>query len=316
MSFLFNDDIKIGLALGGGGARGLAHIGVLKVFETKSIPISLIVGTSIGAVVGASYALNPDAKTLIEKMKYILSHHGLFKLENFFTSDSDDKPVKGIRKVANFLSEIYLMRLKSSRTSYVNSDLMEAFVDELVGDSNFEDTKIPFITVATDMISGEKVVLGHGPLKPAVLASAAIAGAFPPVELYGKTLADGSIIAPIPAKIARDLNMDIVIAVDVGKEIPIRKNVKTIAEACLQAEYITANHLKRHKLLDADIIIEPEVGHISWAHFSKGGMCVRRGVQAAEKKISEIRLAIHRSQRKKGFSKIIKMGKKLLRSKT
>lgn len=306
----------LGLALGGGGARGLAHIGVLKVLEKNQIPISLIVGSSIGALIGSVYALNPDAKMLIEKMEKVLSGHGLFRLENFFVKQKERR-ITGVRKIANFLNDLYLMRLQSTKESFVQSDMMEGLIYDLVGDANFEDTKIPFVAVATDLLTGEKVVLGHGPLKQAVQASTAIAGAFPPIELHGRVLADGSIVSPVPAKIARDMGMDIVVAVDVGKQIRLKKKIKTITESRLQAEHITANELRRYKLKDADIIIEPRVGFISWAHFSKGKVCVRQGIKAAEKKINTIRLMISKKQKSKNkMMNILNIGKKLLRSKS
>ena len=292
-------NIQVGLVLGGGGARGIAHVGILKVFEDEHIPISLIVGSSVGALIGATYALHPNARDLVNKVQRVISEHGLFKLENFFVkSNKDDTSESRMHKVANFLHEIYVMRFKNTRSSFVDASMMNGLIQELVGDATFEDLKIPFVAMTTDMLSGEHVVLGHGPLKPAILASTAIPGAFPMVEWHGRLLADGSLVLPMPARIAKEMGMDMVIAIDVGRDV-IKKKLNNITEVCVQAETITSNELRRLNLKEADIVIEPNVRHISWAHFSKSRSCSKKGIEAAHKAIPKIKIAMAKIERQK-----------------
>jgi NTE family protein len=300
----------MGLALGGGGARGLAHLGVLKTFEQAHIPIHFIAGTSMGSVIGGTYALNPNFKLLQEKLFGFLEKEALFRLESHFLRSEDDTRLTGLKRLANFLREIYVWKTRASKKWIVEPTLIEKMIHELVGEATFEDCKIPFIALATDLYSGEKIILGHGKLKEAILASSAIPGTLAPIELYGRLLGDGGIVEPIPVKITKDMGMDLVVAVDVGREIKKRKKFKNLIDIVVQAENIKSNELTRMKLYPADIIIEPDVGHVSWAHFSKGMECIRRGEIAAWNSIPKLRLLISQLERKRLLGKILPFAKK------
>lgn len=307
--------IKIGLALGGGGARGLAHIGVLKALQEAKIPLHLIAGTSMGAIIGGTFAIYPNHKTLEEKLFGFLEKEALFRLESTFLKTEEDTRHIGLKRLANFLREIYLWKIRSSKKWIVDSVLVEKLIHELVGEESFDACKIPFVALATDLYSGEKIILGHGKLKEAILASAAIPGTLEPVELYGRLLADGGIIEPIPVKVAKDMGMDIVIAVDVGKEVKKRKKFRNLIDIVVQAENIKAYELSKMKISPADIIIEPEVGHISWAHFSKAQECIRRGEIATWNVLPRLKVLIAQLERKKFFGKILPFAKKLTEGK-
>jgi NTE family protein len=302
--------IKIGLALGGGGARGIAHIGVLKTLEQANIPISLIAGTSMGAIIGGTYALNSDYKTLEQKLFGFLEKETLFNLESHFLKSEDDTRLTGLKRLANFLREMYTWKIRSSRKWIIDPTLIEKMIHELVDESTFEECKTPFIAVAADLYSGEKIILGQGKLKQAILASSAIPGTFAPVELYGRLLGDGGIVEPIPAKIAKDMGMDLVVAVDVGREIKKRKKFKNLIDIVVQAENIKSNELSKMKLYPADIVIEPDVGHVSWAHFSKARECIRRGEIATWNAVPKLKLLIAQLERKRLFGKILPFAKK------
>ncbi|MBI1883603.1 MAG: patatin-like phospholipase family protein [Chlamydiae bacterium] len=302
--------LKIGLALGGGGARGLAHIGVLKALQEARIPIHLIAGTSMGAVIGGTYAVTPDPKVLEEKLFGFLERETLFRLESLFLKSEDDTRHAGLRRLANFLREIYIWKTRASKKWIIDSALIEKLIHELVGETSFEECVIPFIAVSTDLYSGEKIILGHGKLKEAILASSAIPGTLAPVELFGRLLADGGILEPIPVKTAKDMGMDLVIAVDVGKEVKKRKKFRNLIDIVVQAENIKAYELSKMKINPADIIIEPDVGHISWAHFSKARECIRRGEIATWSALPKLKLLISQLERKKFFGKILPFAKK------
>jgi len=302
--------IKIGLALGGGGARGLAHIGALKALQEAQIPIHLICGTSMGAVIGGNYALIPDYHILEQKLLNFLKKESLFQMESFFLKTEEDSRQAGLRRLANFVKDIYMWKVRASKKWIVDPVIVEKMIQEMVEGAVFEDCKIPFIAVACDLYSGEKIILREGRLKEAILASSAIPGTMAPVELYGRLLGDGGAIEPVPAKTARDMQMDLVIAVDVGRDVKKRKKFKNSIDIIMQAENIKSNELNRMKLAYADLVIEPEVGHISWAHFSKARECIKRGEIATWNAIPKLKLLIAQMERKRFLGKILPFAKK------
>ncbi len=178
---------KVGLVLSSGGARGAAHIGVLKVLEEHRIPIGLVVGSSIGAIIGGAYAAGVPASRIEEAWR---------KLD--------------LRRVAQSLRPTLPLHGWSSGQG------LRRFLEELVGDRHIEELPIPFAAVATDLETGERVVLKEGPLVEAIRASSSIPGLFVPVEHGGRFLADGGLVSPLPVDVARELGAEIVIAVDVN----------------------------------------------------------------------------------------------------
>lgn len=173
---------KIGLVLGGGGSRGIAHIGVLEVLDREKIPVDLIVGTSMGAIVGSLYAAGISPATIIERM-------GRLRGTNLFS-----------------------MNLFSARSR--QRSLEEQLAPALAG-KTFADLNIPTIVMAVDMVTGEEIAIKQGPIMPAVLASSAVPAVFPAVKINGMQLADGGVIDSLATHIAYQYNMDKIIAVDV-----------------------------------------------------------------------------------------------------
>ena len=302
--------LKVGLALGGGGARGLARIGVLKALQQSEIPINLITGTSMGAIIGGTYALTPNYLILEKKLFDFLEKQAFFRLEESFMKSEEDSRKTGLKKLANVVKEIYLWKVRSTKKWLVEPTLIEKMIHELVGESLFENCATPFVAVAVDLYSGEKILLKEGKLKEAIMASSAIPGTLAPIELLGRLLGDGGIIEPVPASTCRDLGMDVVIAVDVGREVKKRKKFRNIIDIVVQAENIKSFELSRIKLGAADIVIEPEVGHISWAHFSKARECIRRGEIATWNALPKIKQLIEKTERKSLFGKILSFPKK------
>ncbi|MBN1494178.1 patatin-like phospholipase family protein [Candidatus Peregrinibacteria bacterium] len=177
--------IKIGIALGSGGAKGLAHIGVLKVLEKYNIKPDMIAGASMGAVVGSSYALGMSVEEIEQKAYEFFSASSIFSFHNF-----------------HFFQES-LIRI---------DDIQKSFY-AFVGDKRFEDCKIKFITLGMDLESGQEVVLSRGRLLEAVEASSAIPGIFPPVFVEGHYMVDGGLLNPTPVNYLREADMDIVLGV-------------------------------------------------------------------------------------------------------
>ena len=257
---------KVGLALSGGAARGLAHIGVLSVLRQEGIPIDMIAGTSAGAVFGAIYASNLDAG-LLKKQALELNWRNLTVLDpSFFKSGL----IKG-RRMTNMFA------------SYLGENIQ------------FSDLKIPFACAATDIDTGEAVVIDRGPVPEALRASISLPGIFTVVKLEGRRLADGGLTTPVPVSLARRLGADFVIAVNVMPTAAGRSGmIKTykepgIVQVMLQSLFITTYSLALSNVKDADIVIEPDTIDIGPVDFKKVKEIIRRGEQAAYSAIPGIK---------------------------
>jgi len=280
--------LKIGLALGGGGARGLAHIGVLKVLEANKIPIDVIAGTSIGAMAGAVYSLHLDAGILEERVQAFLqapvfreSGLSLFKkkkaAENFFG------------QVAKSVKERIVINLAHSRPSLVSGRRIFRAVEFLIDDKNFEHCQIPFACVATDLITGKEIIFRKGNLRQAVAASISIPGFLPPVRSNGRLLVDGAVVAPVPVHACKRLGADVIIAVDVSQPLTGEATLENVVDVIFRANSILSYHYKEMLLDYADVVIRPNVGEAHWSEFQNVQPLVAEGVRAAEQMLPKIR---------------------------
>ncbi len=229
--------IEVALVLGGGGARAIAHLGVIEVLQENNIPIDLIVGTSAGSIIGAIYADNPN----ILEVKTI----GLnFKRDNVIK-----------------LSLRAAIEGTTSLRGGFDGIKGEKFINQTLKAKDFKELKIPFIAVATDVISGTTVGLRSGKIAPAIRASCAIPGLFSPVEMYGMILVDGGVTAPLAVDIAKEYHPKLIIAVDVS--LPIRKErVKNMFELVHRSAHLTYNALNELDGKKADILIKPRIDDI------------------------------------------------------
>lgn len=276
---------KVGLALGGGGVRGLAHIGVLLALERHGIPIDAIAGTSMGAIVGATYGLNPDFSK--ERFEEIVAELEKTLPARMDAAEQDKasilEKVRQFIDLEKFIIETYL------GWGIVPSSLAPQTISRLVLGKQLEEAKIPLAIVAFDLRTGDKVVFKHGPAQLAVQASAALPGFFPPVEYEGKLLADGAFVDMVPVGQARKLGVDVVVAVDVDQEQP-QVEIHNGLEAFLRAVDICSRHHKHHHLAEADLVIRPDFGEeVKTFAVAKAGLCIEAGEHAAEKLIPDIK---------------------------
>jgi len=287
--------LKVGLALGGGGARGLAHIGVLKVLERENIPIDVITGTSMGAIIGAVYALKKDIFA-IGKIAEKYSQISEFNIDlSFGEKERKDRPFF-LKKMSDFLKKGYILNLEL-RKKYLNEgEELRRIIEELVDNNTFEDTQILFAVVAADLVKGEKVIIRKGKLFDALLASASIPGMFPPIILDKKILVDGGIVDVVPIEAAQSLGANFVIAVSVSQTIKKRVEFNNAVEILFRSDSITSNELRKLQLSFADVVITPKVGRFHWSDFSKPEQCVREGEIAAQNNISEIKEKLKRAK--------------------
>ncbi len=263
---------KIGLALSGGAARGLAHIGVLDVLQKEGVPIDMIAGTSAGALVGAVYACCRDSDTV---KKHALSIDW--------------------KKMASLLDLSFRMSglLKGRR--------IEKFLAGFLGGNiNFSDLKIPFACVATDIDTGEEVVIDTGPVPEALRATISIPGVFTVARRGERFLVDGGLTTPVPVDVVRRMGADFVIAVNVNPPVTDRlsktgeKRLKAhkepnIFHIMMQSLYITTYVVARNSLSNADIVIEPDLRHLGAGDFQKAGEMILMGQEAATDAIPRIK---------------------------
>ncbi len=326
--------LKIGLALGSGAARGLAHIGVLKVLEKEKIPIDLIAGTSMGALVGGAYAVGMSVDEM-EKIAMEVDWKRLGRLMDFVIP----------------------------RAGFINGKKVKTFIKTLVKNKKIEELKIPFATVATDIETGEEVVIQQGSIVEAIRASASIPGIFTPVRNGGKILVDGGLVNPIPISVVKKMGAGIIIAVNVisgpkrktpskkllsPASVLAKKNqsvkynesrlpgldlavIRTKFDKLLKEKLISSEKWKQivnrfqkeedkslpsiitvlsqtikiaeEKMVESslrggevDILINPQIGQVKFTEFNRAEECIRAGELAA---LSNLALLKKISQRKK-----------------
>lgn len=238
---------KIALVLGAGASKGFAHIGVLKILETNKIPVHMIVGTSVGSVVGSLYAYGLNA----------------FELQRLsFSIEQKD-----------------IVDITIPDNGFIKGEKLEEFVNKTLKNTPMEKLKIPFYAVATEIQNGQETVFNRGNTGQAVRASSAIPGVFRPVKIGDKIYVDGGVVSPVAVDAAKRLGADLVIAVDISASSERTPPGNTI-ETLLQSINIMYSKLAAIQLSQADVVIRPKVGHIGSADFSKRHEAVLEGEKA------------------------------------
>jgi NTE family protein len=290
---------KIGFALGGGAARGLAHIGVLKVMMREGIVPDFIVGTSIGAVIGAAFVANLDADDVIDRARVYFEGEHFSRIKfDFLKHVGHGAQGDGFfDALSHYLRKSFFYNVTLARQSFVSTETYLRNIAAFVDDISLQDTRIPFAVVCTDVHGGKEAVLTEGPLRTAVAASAAIPGVFPPIEFGGRLLADGGWVNQLPAGPCRRLGADAVIAVDVSLELEQDYSIDTGLDIIRRVNAITRHTLNAVHRMDADLVISPQVGQVSWTSFNCIEECIRRGEEAAEKAIPAVRKIVGKKTR-------------------
>lgn len=288
---------KICLALGGGAARGLAHLGVLKVFEDARVPINIITGTSIGAMIGGLYAANPDAEYWMGRVEQFLRSFRSRKtrLEFIRRLEQPENNRHGFfADMANLIRKGYFWGVTATKSAFISEEEYKAFIYPLIPDISIEQTKIQFGCVASDIRNGIRVRFTSGSLRLAVSASCSLPGIFPPVHHGDGLFVDGGWVERVPARCGLEMGADIVIAVDVSSEMPLFENGSGL-DIILRADAVTRVYLNDILLQDADVVIHPQIENIHWADFSNPRELFRQGQAAALEKLLSVRSAIHRA---------------------
>lgn len=249
--------LKIGLALGGGAAKGFAHIGVIKMLEANGIVADVVSGTSAGSVVGALYASGMDGFTLQERA------FGL-----------DESQIRDISLLSGGL---------------VKGQKLQDYVNKLVNNRPLDKLKKPFAAVSTELDTGNRLSFARGNTGQAVRASSSIPGVFEPVMIAGRRYVDGGVISPVPVDAARELGADFIIAVDISSKANAANSPSNMLGIVNQAVMIMGQKLGEQEMTRADIIIRPKVGKIGAADFDQKNVAILEGEKATLAAISDIK---------------------------
>lgn len=272
---------KIGLVLSGGGAKGFAHIGVLKVLEEAGIKIDYIGGTSMGSVIGGLYASGYNASQI----------DSIFKKTNFDELINDYIPRSSKNFYGKKNDELYAIVLPFSNfkvgipealsKGMYNYNLLSSLTRNVRHVRDFNKLPTPFLCVGTNIETGEEVLLNKGNLVQAMMASAAFPSLFTPVEIDGNLLVDGGVVNNYPIKEVRNLGADIIIGVDVQDDLMNRKNLKNATRILVQITNLQSIDKMKSKIKDTDIYIKPDIRDYGVISFDKGEEIIRKGEEAA-----------------------------------
>ena len=272
---------KIGLVLSGGGAKGFAHIGVLKVLEEAGIKIDYIGGTSMGSVIGGLYASGYNASQI----------DSIFKRTNFDELINDYIPRSSKNFYGKKNDELYAIVLPFSNfkigipealsKGMYNYNLLSSLTRNVRHVRDFNKLPTPFLCIGTNIETGEEVLLNKGNLVQAMMASAAFPSLFTPVEIDGNLLVDGGVVNNYPIKEVRNLGADIIIGVDVQDDLLNRKNLKNATRILVQITNLQSIEKMKSKVKDTDIYIKPDIRDYGVISFDKGEEIIRKGEEAS-----------------------------------
>ncbi len=292
---------KIGLALGGGAARAFSHIGVLDGLTKHGVPIDIISGTSMGAIIGAMYATKPDVASIKERFaSYVESEVFEKSGFNFFKElDSHDEGI--LAEMGRLARRGLFNTLMVTKTSLVSEEVAASSYAYLLEDLYVEQTRIPFAAVALDLWSGESVVLRHGRLRDVVAASCAMPGALNPVKLDGRILVDGGWSETVPIRAARQLGADFVIAVNVGDAPSAFKEPRNALDVIARADALARATLNKEQLKTAEVVLSPHNGVTHWADFSTTSHAIDCGEKEVDLQIGVLQNALKKARRQRMY---------------
>ncbi|NUU01029.1 patatin-like phospholipase family protein [Herbaspirillum robiniae] len=252
--------VRIGLALGGGAARGFAHIGVIKALESQGIDADIVAGTSAGSLVGAMYAAGNDGFAL-QKLALAMDEAAI-----------SDWSVPFFAKVSGVLK----------------GEGVQNYVNKALGNLPIEKFKIPFGAVATDLKTGQPILFQRGNAGVAVRASSAVPGVFQSVKIGDHYYVDGGLVAPVPVRFARQMGADFVIAVNISAQPEAQASASSV-DVLLQTFAIMGQTINQYELKDADIVLQPVLGAMKGSDFASRNVAILAGEQAAMAAMPEIK---------------------------
>ncbi len=249
--------LGVSLALGGGFARGYAHLGVLQVFQDMGIPVTSIAGSSIGSIIGAAYASGAELPCIIEKCRQI-------RFRDF-------------------------AKWRVSRFGLASNERLGALVQKAFGTRQFEDLRLPLAVVATDLGSGDPVVFRQGNLAEAIRASCAFPGLFEPIQIGTRCLADGGLVAPVPTRAARETGAELVVGVSVGLHDGHRGAPTNIFQVVSRAVSAAQKHQMEGWERFADLVLRPSVQALAWDDFERIDEAIEAGATVGRAAVPRVK---------------------------
>jgi NTE family protein len=279
----------VGVALGGGAARGLAHVGVLRALTRAEIPIDIVVGTSMGAIIGGAFSAIGDVELLERRVRGVLESEEFRKNRLQFLKETRAQRGGLLFSMANLVRRGIFFGVSSLRPSFLSAEEFAHSMEAMIPDEQIEELSLIFGAVALDIQTAEEVVLRTGSLRHAAAASSAIPGILPPVQMNGRKLIDGGWVDKIPVLPVFYLGADVVIAVDITADLQDAREYRRGVDIMVRA-----NSIKDARLVDfsrrmADVVVTPDVGDVHWADFGDFDRCIQAGDDAATRAIPEIR---------------------------
>jgi len=259
--------LKVALVLGGGAARGYAHVGVIKTLESNGIRPDIIVGTSVGSVVGALYAAGYSG----------------FELQ----------------RLAIGMDDAMVSDWSLPDRGFIKGEALQNYVNAVLSNRPIEKLARTLAVVATDLQTGEAIVFRTGNAGMAVRASSSVPGIFQPVRINGHDYVDGGLVSPVPVKIARSLGADLVIAVDVSSRPRYGKTASSL-DVLLQTFNIMGQSIASHELLQADVVIRPNVDGVGGTDFQGKHLAILEGEKAAMESLPSLRAKLAAAPPAKG----------------
>jgi len=260
--------VKIGLALGGGAARGFAHIGVIKALESQGIVPDIVVGTSAGSLVGALYAAGNNGFAL---------HRMALEMDEATISD-------------------WSVPLFAKASGVLKGEALQNYVNKAVNNLPIEKLRIPFGAVATDLRNGQPILFRRGNTGTAVRASSAVPSVFQPVKIGDRSYVDGGLVSPVPVRFAREMGADFVIAVNISAQ-PDAQPANSSLDILLQTFAIMGQSINHYELREADIVIQPRLGAMKGNDFPGRNAAILAGEQAASVVMAELKKKLDAKQR-------------------
>ncbi|RJF98892.1 patatin-like phospholipase family protein [Noviherbaspirillum saxi] len=252
--------VRIGLALGGGAARGFAHIGVIKALEAQGIVPDYVAGTSAGSLVGAMYAAGNNGFAL---------HKLALEMDEAAISD-------------------WSVPLFAKSTGVLKGEALQQYVNRTLGNAPIEKLKIPFGAVATDLNTGTPILFRRGNTGAAVRASSAVPGVFQPVRIGDHSYVDGGLVSPVPVRFVREMGADFVIAVNISAQPDAQPSTSSV-DVVLQTFAIMGQSINQYELKEADVVIQPRLGTMKGSDFPGRNTAILAGEQAAAAIMPELR---------------------------
>lgn len=292
-------DSSVTLALGGGGARGIAHLGVIEVLLDSGFQFERLVGISIGSLVGAMLAFSDDiAEVQARSLSYLLSERFQRHQQTLFgTISADDGEANNTTagglfswygRIKDYLRANRLFHRVVTQNALLPAVILQDVVDNLLPDADIADAAIPLSIVAVDLRSGHRVVLEKGSVRQAVRASSALPGIFPPVEFEGMQLCDVGVFCSLPTTVGVSYGTGTLIAVDVSSDLQPLQTCETALDVLMRMDEIGESLFRKHVRNSADLVIRPAVSQVEWFDFSSAPRLIDAGRVAARNAVMEL----------------------------